>query len=51
MYKKRDSDGGKIHMGPIWDFNLHLATLITAVAANQRDGHLILTEFAPPMAG
>ncbi len=22
LYKKRDSDGGKIHMGPIWDFNL-----------------------------
>lgn len=22
MYKKRDSDGGKLHMGPIWDFNL-----------------------------
>lgn len=22
MYKKRDSDGGKIHAGPIWDFNL-----------------------------
>lgn len=22
MYKKRDSDGGKIFMGPVWDFNL-----------------------------
>jgi hypothetical protein len=22
MYKKKDSDGGKLHMGPIWDFNL-----------------------------
>jgi hypothetical protein len=22
LYKKKDSDGGKIHMGPIWDFNL-----------------------------
>lgn len=22
MHKKRDSDGGKLHMGPIWDFNL-----------------------------
>jgi hypothetical protein len=22
MYKHRDSDGGKLHMGPIWDFNL-----------------------------
>jgi hypothetical protein len=22
MYKQRDSDGGKLHMGPIWDFNL-----------------------------
>jgi hypothetical protein len=22
MYKKRDSDGGKIYMGPMWDFNL-----------------------------
>ena len=22
LYKERDSDGGKIHMGPIWDFNL-----------------------------
>ncbi|MGC3948797.1 MAG: CotH kinase family protein [Chryseolinea sp.] len=22
LYKKRDSDGGKLYMGPIWDFNL-----------------------------
>ena len=22
MYKQRDSDGGKLHMGSIWDFNL-----------------------------
>jgi hypothetical protein len=22
MYKKKDSDGGKLFMGPIWDFNL-----------------------------
>ncbi|MBI3220557.1 MAG: CotH kinase family protein [Bacteroidetes bacterium] len=22
LYKKKDSDGGKIYMGPIWDFNL-----------------------------
>jgi len=22
MYKKRDSDGGKLFMGPVWDFNL-----------------------------
>ena len=22
FYKKKDSDGGKIHAGPIWDFNL-----------------------------
>lgn len=22
MYKKRDSNGGKLHAGPIWDFNL-----------------------------
>jgi hypothetical protein len=22
FYKERDSDGGKIHFGPIWDFNL-----------------------------
>ncbi|MEM6805085.1 MAG: CotH kinase family protein, partial [Bacteroidota bacterium] len=22
MYKEKDSDGGKLHMGPIWDFNL-----------------------------
>jgi hypothetical protein len=22
MYKQRDSDGGKLYMGPIWDFNL-----------------------------
>lgn len=22
MYKERDSDGGKLHMGPLWDFNL-----------------------------
>jgi len=22
LYKKKDSDGGKLHMGPIWDFNL-----------------------------
>lgn len=22
FHKKRDSDGGKIHMGPLWDFNL-----------------------------
>jgi len=22
LYKQRDSDGGKLHMGPIWDFNL-----------------------------
>jgi CotH kinase protein/Secretion system C-terminal sorting domain len=22
MYKKRDSDGGKLHFGPLWDFNL-----------------------------
>ena len=22
MYKQKDSDGGKLHMGPIWDFNL-----------------------------
>jgi len=22
MYKPKDSDGGKLHMGPIWDFNL-----------------------------
>jgi len=22
LYKQKDSDGGKLHMGPIWDFNL-----------------------------
>ncbi len=22
MYKQRDSDGGKLFMGPVWDFNL-----------------------------
>lgn len=22
LYKKKDSDGGKLHMGPVWDFNL-----------------------------
>ncbi len=22
LHKKKDSDGGKLHMGPIWDFNL-----------------------------
>jgi hypothetical protein len=22
LYKEKDSDGGKIHMGPVWDFNL-----------------------------
>lgn len=22
MYKDKDSDGGKLHMGPIWDYNL-----------------------------
>ncbi len=22
LYKPKDSDGGKLHMGPIWDFNL-----------------------------
>ncbi len=22
FYKKKDSDGGKLHMGPVWDFNL-----------------------------
>jgi hypothetical protein len=22
FHKKRDSDGGKIHMGPVWDYNL-----------------------------
>lgn len=22
FYKKKDSDGGKLHMGPLWDFNL-----------------------------
>lgn len=22
LYKKKDSDGGKLHMGPLWDFNL-----------------------------
>lgn len=22
MYKKRDSNGGKLHFGPLWDFNL-----------------------------
>ncbi len=24
LHKKRDSNGGKLHMGPIWDFNLAL---------------------------
>ncbi len=22
MYKTKDSDGGKLHMGPVWDFNI-----------------------------
>ena len=22
LHKKKDSDGGKLHMGPVWDFNL-----------------------------
>lgn len=22
MYKEKDSEGGKLHMGPVWDFNL-----------------------------
>jgi len=22
MYKEKDSDGGQLHMGPVWDFNL-----------------------------
>ena len=25
FYKSRDSDGGRLHMGPVWDFNLALA--------------------------
>ncbi len=24
MYKEKDSDGGKLYMGPVWDFNLAL---------------------------
>lgn len=24
LYKKRDSEGGKLHAGPVWDFNLSL---------------------------
>ena len=24
LYKEKESDGGKLHMGPIWDFNLAL---------------------------
>ena len=25
LYKARDRDGGRLHMGPVWDFNLALA--------------------------
>ena len=25
LYKERDSDGGRLHMGPVWDYNLALA--------------------------
>jgi spore coat protein CotH len=27
MYKERDSDGGKIKMGPLWDFNLSFGNI------------------------
>jgi hypothetical protein len=34
MYKEKDSDGGKLHMGPLWDYNLAFSN------ANYREAYL-----------
>ncbi len=34
MYKKKDSDGGKLFMGPIWDFNLGFGNVDYCVQGN-----------------
>ena len=38
MHKKKDSNGGKLHMGPIWDFNLAFGN--RRLAAHQRVVHM-----------
>ncbi len=34
MYKERDSDGGKIKMGPLWDFNLSFGNIDYCTGGN-----------------
>jgi len=40
MYKEKDSDGGRLHIGPIWDFNLGYGNVNygTAIRAWDTDG-------------
>lgn len=40
MYKKKDSDGGKLFMGPIWDFNLGFGN-INFCAKEKPEGFII----------
>lgn len=37
MHKKKDSNGGKLHMGPIWDFNLGYSNFDFACDPNPED--------------
>ncbi len=37
MYKTKDSNGGKLHMGPIWDFNLGYSNFDFACDPNPTD--------------
>lgn len=43
MYKERDSDGGKIKMGPLWDFNLSFGNIDYCTGGSTTG--LVITDF------
>ena len=43
MYKRKDSDGGKLFMGPIWDFNLGFGNVNFVRRKNRKVLSLITT--------
>jgi CotH kinase protein len=43
MYKERDSDGGKIKMGPLWDFNLSFGNIDYCTGGSPQG--LVITDF------
>ena len=40
LYKEKDSDGGKLHLGPLWDFNLAFGNVDYVTSAQFAPGYV-----------